>query len=371
MSVWDRAVEKITMWADTEILWVRRLSIQQLQLICQQLSFALDSGMPLTAALLLIGTEMRQPLCKKFLLELAEWVRQGRTFTQALQQSKIRYSPVLLEFVLAGEENGALRETIGQAAIYFQQQNKTKQMLFSALFYPAVLLLLMIFALGAMFFLVVPTVVQTYENFDAQLPVLTQWFIESSEWLRDNWSLLLAVIVLSAVLFLWQLQRWGKHPKVRVVLKKGLLKLPVVGKLYQQYWFVQIAQALGMMLSGGMLLLQSLRAVQQIYGRSLFIEEVEQLAENVAQGYSLSMGMQRCTFIPQMACQMLTVSEHSGALPQGLLQLSQYYRQQFQQRLTAMIGLLEPCFVIFLGALVLLLTSSLFLPLLQSYQYLL
>ena len=35
----------------------------------------------------------------------------------------------------------------------------------------------------------------------------------------------------------------------------------------QQYWFVQIAQALGMMLSGGMLLLQSLRAVQQIYGR--------------------------------------------------------------------------------------------------------
>ena len=69
----------------SQILWVRRLSIQQLQLICQQLSFALDSGMPLTAALLLIGTEMQQPLCKKFLLELAEWVRQGRTFTQALQ----------------------------------------------------------------------------------------------------------------------------------------------------------------------------------------------------------------------------------------------------------------------------------------------
>ena len=117
-------------------------------------------------------------------------------------------------------------------------------------------------------------------------------------------------------------------------------------------------------------MLQSLKAVQQIYGRSLFIEEVEQLAENVAQGYSLSIGMQQCTFIPQMACQMLTVSEHSGALSQGLLQLSQYYRQQFQQRLTTMIGLL-PCFVIFLGVLVLLLTSSLFLPLLQSYQYLL
>lgn len=371
MSVWNSAVEKIKMWVNMEILWVRKLSTQQLQLICQQLSFALGSGMPLTAALLLIGTEMRQPLCRRFLLELADWVRQGRTFTQALQQSKIRYSPVLLEFVLAGEENGALQETISQAALYFQQQNKTRQMLFSALFYPAVLLLLMVFALGAMFFLVVPTVVQTYENFDAQLPVLTQWLVKSSEWLCAHWPLLLAVMALVAVLFIWQLQYWKRRPEVRILLKKSLLKLPVIGKLYQQYWFVQIAQALGMMLSGGMLLLPSLRAVQQIYQRSLFIEEVEQLAENVAQGYSLSIGMQRCTFIPQMACQMLTVSEHSGALSQGLLQLSQYYRQQFQQRLTAMIGLLEPCFVIFLGVLVLLLTSSLFLPLLQSYQYLL
>ncbi len=84
---------------------------------------------------------------------------------QALGQMKIGFSPVLLEFVLAGEQNGAMQETLAQAADYFQQQNQIRQMLFSALFYPLVLLILMIAAFSAMFLFVVPAVIQTYDNF--------------------------------------------------------------------------------------------------------------------------------------------------------------------------------------------------------------
>ncbi len=351
--------------------WKKQLSIQQMHFICRQMSFALASGMPLPSALLLVGTEMPQALCRQFLLQLGQAVQEGQSMAQALGQMKIGFSPVLLEFVLAGEQNGAMQENLAQAADYFQQQNQIRQMLFSALFYPLVLLILMIAAFSAMFLFVVPAVVQTYDNFQAELPFMTRGILSVSAWLRNNWTILLVICLFLSCLLLWQLERALQEPKKREKVKELLLHFPLVGRLYQQYWFIQIAQALGLMLSSGMLLVSCLQATEQIYRRSLFSSELKQITQALAAGHSFEAGFQYCSFMPKMARQMLIISEQTGALPQALLQLSQYYQQQFQQRLQTLISLLEPGFVIFLGLMILLLASSLFLPLVQSYQYLL
>jgi len=89
------------------------------------------------------------------------------------------------------------------------------------------------------------------------------------------------------------------------------------------------------------------------------------------EGYSFDAAIRNCTFVPSMARQMLAVSEQTGALPETLIQLSQYYQQQVQQRLQRMTSLLEPGFVLILGIGILLMAGSLFLPMVQSYQYLL
>lgn len=349
----------------------KKLSLQQQQFICRQLSFALAGGMPLPAALQLVGAETPQAVGRKFLLQLGQQVQQGQSMAQALQQAELDYSPVLLEFVLAGEQNGAMQEAMTQAADYFQQQNQIRQMLVSALFYPVILLILMMAAFSAMFLFVVPAVVQTYENFQAELPFLTRIILSVSAWLQQNWPLLLLACCLGSLLLLGLLQRALRQPERRDGLKGLLLRLPLFGRLYQQYWFIQIAQALGLMLSSGMLLVSCLQAVEQIYRRSLFSLDLKQLAEALQAGHSFGAGLQACSFIPDMAGQMLLVSEQTGALPQAMVQLSCYYQQQFQQRLQTLIHLLEPCFVVLLGLMILLLGGSLFLPLVQSYQYLL
>ncbi len=353
------------------ILLNRKLKMQQMHFICQQLSFALAGGMSLPNALQLVGNEIRPVICSQFLLQISEQVQQGQTMAQAMQNSKIRYSPVLLEFVMAGEQNGTMQEAMEQAADYFQQQNRTKQMLTSALFYPAILCVLMIVAFGAMFLFVVPTVIQTYDNFDAPLPKTTQIVLKISEWMQQQWLLILVLVFLLLILSVIIWRRLRAIPTWCDFIKKFLLRIPLVGKLYQQYWFVQIGQAMGLMLSSGMLLSSCLQAVQQIYHRSLFAQDLEQCNKAFMEGYAFDAALQKCSFIPSMARQMLNVSEQSGALATALLQLSRYYQQQVQQKLHRLVGLLEPCFVILLGFGILLMTGSLFLPLVQSYQYLL
>jgi type II secretory pathway component PulF len=128
---------------------------------------------------------------------------------------------------------------------------------------------------------------------------------------------------------------------------------------------------MGLMLSGGMLLSDCSQTLLQIYQRSLFAAELEYFSRKVREGYMFGDALAECSFIPSMARQMLMVSEQSGALSEALLQLSQYYQQQVQQKLHRLAGMLEPCFVIILGLGILFMTGSLFLPMVQSYQYLL
>lgn len=349
----------------------KKLSIPQLHFICQQLSFALASGMPLTAAFLLVGNEMDSIRCKTFLLQIAQGVQHGQSVALALQQTTIVFSPVLLQFVLAGEQNGTMQETMAQAAEYFQQQHKTKQILFSALFYPCIILLLTVCSLIAMFLFVVPAIIQTYDNFQAELPFSTKILIGFGRWVYWFWPVFLGIFLMSFGFLILFLQQMMQKEKGRKQIKHILLRLPMIGRLYQQYWFIQIAQGMGLMLSSGMLLMHCLQAVQEIYKRSLFSDELLQLKEQVAAGHSLGLSMQSCSFLPQMAQQMLTISEQTGVLPLAMIQLSRYYQQQFQQRLKVLIRLLEPCFIVLLGLAVLLMAGSLFIPMVQSYQYLL
>lgn len=76
-------------------------------------------------------------------------------------------------------------------------------------------------------------------------------------------------------------------------------------------------------------------------------------------------------FIPAHGAAGIGGKRADGALPQAMVQMSRYYQQQFQQRLQMLGRLLEPCFILVLGIAVLVLAGSLFLPLIQSYQYLL
>ena len=355
----------------TEKLYTKKLTTKQMYFICQQLSFALESGMSLPMALQLAAGEVNHRTGRKFLSELQLAMEQGLTVSQTLMQMKPVYPSVFLEFVLAGEQNATMTEALQQAAVYFEQQDKTKQMLFSALCYPCILLLLVMMSFSAMILWVVPAVVETYNNVQAELPKVTQVLLAIGDWLDIYGTILFGGAAFVIALLAFSRKRLLQRKRIRNFAKRMIIKIPFIGNLYRQYWFIQISQGLGLMLNSGMLLVNGLQAIQHIYRRSLFFDELEQLAADIARGYRWSDSLSQCSFVPKLARQMLVVSEQSGTLPKALIQLNRYYQQQFQQKIHLLMSILEPCIIVLIGIGVLAVGSSLFLPLVQSYQYLL
>lgn len=222
-----------------------------------------------------------------------------------------------------------------------------------------------------MLLLVVPAVVQTYHNFQAPLPAATKLVLVCSCMVSTVLAGCFAGIVVKYT------------GSILAVLSDGVVTFRQSGTLesfaksscgrqsLSAILVCAVIQALGLLLSGGMLLVDCLYAIQNIHKRSLFVDDLQQLADEVAAGVPFWQAMERCSLFPAAARQVLVVSEQTGRLALAVAQLSQYYEQQLQQRLQMAGKLLEPCFIVLLGGMVLVLAGSLFLPLVQSYQYLL
>ena len=235
----------------------KSLSNQQIAYLSRQLAFALSSGISLKAALFFLAGECREKKVALFLQELGEKISAGQAPGASIRTMNFRLPPIFVEFVLLGEQQGNMAVVMEQAAEHFERQNKLRNMLWTALLYPLLVLGFLVLAVFSMLIFVLPSIMQTYQNLQAEIPPLTARLLLISQWLQNEWSKLILGSILLVLILLWQ------YPKWRYLTDK----IPLYGKLYQQYFYIQFVQALGLMLNNGMLLKQSLNSLQIIFER--------------------------------------------------------------------------------------------------------
>ena len=347
----------------------RRLTAGELAPLCQQLGMLLSSGVSLLRCLLMMRDDQHDKRAKLWLDGLLTQIEGGQTLTKALTNSAYQAPPVLLELVAVGERNGRLDEVLQQAAAYFERQRKWQSELAAALLYPALVLLVMVLAVGAMLIFVVPQLVTTYQSLDAPIPLLTRGVIAVSGFLRQagGW---LALALLAAVLLLALAGSRARASQSWRQLCQGLLdRLPGLKRYWAEQYYVQFAQTLGQLLAGGVLLIDGLALVREHYHGIVFADDLQALYTSALEGRSLTEGFQGAAFVPQAALPMIHAGEEAAQLDAMLLASGAYYGQRLNGRLTRLVKILEPLLIILLGLLVLLIAASLFLPIISSYRY--
>ncbi len=82
----------------------------------------------------------------------------------------------------------------------------------------------------------------------------------------------------------------------------------------------------------------------------------------VREGKSLSAALASTGIIPGLAVDMMEVGESTGALPQMLGSVAEFYEEDVATRMTAVLSLIEPAIMIFMGIFVAFVLVALYLP---------
>lgn len=325
----------------------------------QQLATLLGAGQPLDRALSILLELPEDEKSKHVIADIRDAVRGGAPLSAALERQHGTFSRLYVNMVRAGEAGGSLHETLQRLADYLERSRALKGRVVNALIYPAILLLVVGFALGFLLGTVVPQFAQMYESLDVALPWFTRGVLAIGLFVRGWWWLLLGIVALALAWF----ERKRREPAFRARLDEWLLRQKFVGPLLARLETARLARTLGTLLKNGVPLLTGLGISRNVLGNQALVADVENAAEDVRNGHGLSSALGKGKRFPRLALQMIQVGEESGALDTMLLKTADTFEQETALALDRMLAALVPVITLVLSVLVGIVIISVLVPL--------
>ncbi|MFB0525542.1 MAG: type II secretion system F family protein, partial [Phycisphaerae bacterium] len=187
-------------------LYHAKVKRAELILFTTELSVMLDSGVVLSDALDVIAEQAGNETFKMIILDVAEAVKSGETFSKTLSAYPKVFNAMFISMVKASEASGKTVEMLRVLSGYLTFESETRKRIKGALTYPFVMALMAIAATGTLMFFVLPRFMRIYETRGAALPRITRILVGFSKML-GNFQVMTAVItvivVVAMALYYW------------------------------------------------------------------------------------------------------------------------------------------------------------------------
>ena len=341
----------------------RKVKLETFLIFNQQFLTLVRAGLPILGSIEMLAKNQKNAHFAAQLDDIANRVKTGDALSAAFEAQSgfpVMYTTTLL----AGERSGNLQEVL-ERYVSFQRISLTfRKKLITSLIYPCVLLVLVTGLMFFMFVFVVPQFAVLYDEMGSKLPVMTVDLLRFGKFLHHN--LLWILLIFAATAFGGY--RFSITERGRDVIDRVRIKLPIFGKIWLKYQVALFARTLSTLLTGGLSLVPSLEtAARSISSRGVSRAVVDSIG-TVREGKSLADALIQTEVFPDLAAEMISVGEQTGALPQMLNSVSEFFEEDVATALTASLALIEPAILLVMGVVVVFILISLYLPIFSMGQ---
>ena len=307
-----------------------RLSGDQVVLFTRLLGTLLGSGLPLDDALTGLARQTADANFKRVALEIRARVLEGQGLGAGLEQFPRTFPAVYRATVGAGAQTRYLPQVLARLADFMDQRQAMRQRLRLALIYPVVLTLVAMLVVTGLLAFVVPEVVKVFDQMERELPWVTRLLIDAGDFVRAWGLLALAALILGALAARWLL----RQPRVRLVVDRALLRLPLSGALIAEADGARFARTLAILLDSGLPMIDALRIAAAAVANTATRGDVDAAIERVREGAALSQGLVRVRGFPPLLAHLVANGEQSGELPRMLDSAAEAHERGMQGRLS-------------------------------------
>jgi len=323
----------------------------------RQLATMVASGLPILSALQLLRRRAR-PAMAQIIDEVTSGVEGGDSLYKAMSSHADVFSPIYLSLVKAGELAGVLDEVLNRLAINLEQARDFKSKVKASMLYPAIVIVAMFVVGLIMIFFVMPQISTLYEEFDAELPLLTEVVLGTSAFIRNQWYIFF--LALGGIIF-WFIT-WIKTTHGRRKLDEILLKIPYLGELQHKIISANIIRTLSLLVKSGVSIVESLNVVSDAADNYMYRKCVMNASKNVEKGMSLAVSFAKEGVFPEVVVQMINVGEETGKLDEMLDRIAKQFTKDSLLALKALTSAIEPAMIIVLGIGVGIMVISIIVP---------
>nr|WP_308874183.1 type II secretion system F family protein [Thiothrix subterranea] len=286
----------------------KTVSQPDIMALTQQLSTMLRAGLPLDRALGILLEIGDKPPVLELVQGIQNQVRSGKRFADSLETSG-KFSKFYINMVRAGEAGGSIDDALARLVEYMARAKELRGTVISALIYPAILAFVAVVSIFALLAFVVPQFAQMFGDMGAELPTITKVVMGTAATLRDYWWAVLGGFLLILML----VQYVFSNEKARTGLDRSMLRWPLVGDLVGKIETARFSRSLGTLLHNGVPLLGALKIAKNTVGNRVMAAAVEESADSLKQGESLTRTLLSKGVFPLTPCTCCASGKKPGA----------------------------------------------------------
>ncbi len=327
----------------------------------RNLAVMLKAKLPLIKAL---DTTIKQISHKKFkhiIEEVRRQVKKGQSLSKAFSRYPNVFDQIYVQLSEVGEVSGILDDILLRLSSYQEKSQKLKQRVQMALVYPSIIIGVAISAVTFLLVFVVPTFVDMYRDFNAELPGPTQLILSISEFLTGNILLLLVGLIIFIIGFSYFIKTdRGIHS-----IDKIKLEIPYFGELYKKSLVGQFTKTLATLLNSGVTLSESMKVLKNSSSNSILTSEIQIMSKSLTKGKSLNKSLEHSKIFPIIVTQMISVGEETASLGDMLNQVGDLFEDEVDIMVEGLTSVIEPILIVFIGLIIGAIIVALYLPIFE------
>lgn len=342
-----------------------KMSKKDLVFWLTQLYTYVKSGIPLTDAVKILSNQMgrngsRKKIFEKIIYELT----MGSSFSDALAKQGNVFPSLLINMLKAAEATGELEETLKDMADYYNELEKTRKQMVSAMTYPAIIT---VFSLGVISFIllyVIPQFTKVYDQAGIKINGFTLAIIHTSNFLKNNISiLLLAIIAIVGTLVL----AYKKIKAFRKNIQILLMHIPVIKNVITYNEMTIFAKTFSSLLKNNVFITESIEILSKVTNNEIYKEIMYNTINNIAKGEKISESFKDHWAIPDVAYYMIVTGESTGELAAMMENVSNYFQEQHKNIVTSLKSFIEPIMITLLAVIVGAIIMAVIIPMFSLY----
>jgi len=333
----------------------------ELSLFCRQFAIMITAGLGITQTLEVLSTQPFDPYFRNIIRAIYEDVKAGTMLSDGLKKYNKVFPSFFNSMVRVGESSAKLDKIMVSLADYYEKEQATIKKTKGALAYPLMLLFLTIGIVVLMMAFVVPRFKDTLSKLDVEMPPLTKFISDASDYLIANYSeILLVVFAVVGVIFLFSRTEKGKYTFDTLAIKLPLIKKITIAKITSRF-----CRGFSLLLSSGMNIVEALDEIAGVLGNRNEEKRFRMAAESVKQGMSLTLAFKSYKLFPDILIEMIAVGERTATIDSVLMRCCDFFDEQAESATSAFVASINPIMLLIMGGTVGTLFIAIYQPILQ------
>lgn len=314
----------------------------------RQFSTMVSAGVPLLRALTTLEEQSDSPALKKALKKVVADVQSGTTLSDSMAKHPQIFSEVYINMVKAGEAGGILDKIMMRLANQVEKDAEIKGKFKGAMVYPIVVTIVAVGAVGFLMVSVIPNLAGILLEAGGELPIQTKIILGISNFLTNQWYVLIIAIILIAFGF----RKYTSKEEGQFKFHQLLLKIPIFGNIILKVDVARFARTLSSLLSAGVTVLDALDVTSKSLNSLVIQRGIQKSIKEIKDGSNISDALASSHTLPAIIIQMTAVGEETGNLGDVLDKVAEFYENEVTQITDSLASIIEPILIVGLGGVV-------------------